>query len=135
MLLPLERSQYITFINSYKNGNRFLQGTTEYNYILRLENKDLNMTTSLRNSNGVNVPTLTYTETTTTTGTRPGASTEQFFSVSTQPTTLNIGLPPGTTPTGTTRTGTETMESFISTYKMPLIIGAVAIGYFFLRKK
>jgi hypothetical protein len=61
-----------------------------------------------------------------------------------------IGLPPGTTPTAftpgseITPTGAKpttpgttpgTNESFISKYKMPLIIGAVAIGYFFLRKK
>lgn len=61
-----------------------------------------------------------------------------------------VGLPAGTTATPlanltprllntientpeTTTPGTN--ESFISKYKMPLIIGAVAIGYFFLKKK
>lgn len=41
-----------------------------------------------------------------------------------------IGLP-----AGTIKTETTTSENFITKYKMPLIIGAVAIGYFFLRKK
>jgi hypothetical protein len=61
-----------------------------------------------------------------------------------------VGLPAGTTATPLTNlpprsvntleqtpetTTPGTTENFLSKYKMPLIIGAVAIGYFFLRKK
>lgn len=130
MLTIIQKPQYLKLLASYKAGNRFNVGTTEYNNVLLLESLDPTWTKSTRLSNGIDVPTLTYTEkmTTGTTQGKPGASGEQLFTVST-PTTTNIGLPPGSTTPGTTS------ESFISKYKMPLIIGAIAIGYFFLRKK
>jgi len=136
MLQITQKPQYLQFLASYKAGNRFNVGTPEYNQIRMLESLDPHWTTTTRLSNGVNVPSLTYTETMTTTTTpgKPGASGEQLFNVST-PITTNIGLPPGSTPTGTETTPGTTSESFISKYKMPLIIGAVAIGYFFLKKK
>lgn len=136
MLTIVQKPQYLKLLASYKAGNRFNAGTPEYNNVLLLESLDPNWTKSTRLSNGVDVPTLTYIETmpTTTTQAPRGTATEQPFSVTTQPTTLNVGLPAGTTPTATT-TETTTTESFVSKYKMPLIIGAIAVGYMLLKKK
>jgi hypothetical protein len=134
MLQITQKPQYLKFLASYKAGNRFNYGTPEYNQILMLESLDPNWTKSTRLSNGIDVPTLTYIETMTTQEIAPrGIKTEQLFSVATQPQVLNVGLPAGTTPT--TTTPDQTNESFISRYKMPLIIGAIAIGYMLLKKK
>jgi hypothetical protein len=136
MLQITQKPIYLKLLASYKAGNRFNAGSPEYNQILMLESLDPNWTKSTRLSNGIDVPTLIYTETMTTgPAPKPNASGELFFTPSDPVTT--IGLPPGTTPTGTTPTTTTpgTTENFLSKYKMPLIIGAVAIGYFLLKKK
>lgn len=135
MLQITQRPIYLKFLASYKAGNRFNAGSPEYNQILMLESLDAIWTKQTRLNNGVDVPTLTYIETmpTTTTIAPRGTTTEQLFSVATQPQVLNVGLPAGTTPTATTTTTTN--ESFVSKYKMPLIIGAIAVGYMLLKKK
>lgn len=139
MLQITQKPQYLKFLAIYKAGNRFNVGTPEYNQILMLESLDPNWTRTTRLNNGVDVPTLTYIETmpTTTTTTAPrGTATEQLFSVATQPQVLNVGLPAGTTAVKpTAETTTTTNESFVSKYKMPLIIGAIAVGYMLLKKK
>lgn len=139
MLTFTQKPEYLKYISLYKAGQRFNTGTSEYNKILLLESLDRNWTNSTRLNNGITVPTLTYIETmpTTTTQAPRGTATEQTFAVTTQPQVLNVGLPAGTTavkPTAET-TPNQTNESFISKYKMPLIIGAVAIGYMLLKKK
>jgi len=47
---------------------------------------------------------------------------------------INVGLPPGITKP-TAETPTTTSASFITKYKMPLIIGAIAVGYMLFKKK
>jgi hypothetical protein len=142
MLTILQKPQYLRLLDSYKAGNRFNVGTPEYRSVLMLESLDQNWTRSTRLSNGIDVPTLTYVEFAPSPkpeGEIPTKSENVFsFSTTLEPKPLNIGLPPGTTPDitkETTTTETTTTESFVSKYKMPLIIGAVAIGYFFLKKK
>lgn len=141
-MLINQQAQYLGFIASYKNGNRFLPNTNEYNSILQLEQIYGATTKQLRENQGLNVPSLTYIEPTptttipktmaTTTSLQPRGTTtgEQTFSVTTQPTTttnLPTGLPAGTTTTN---------ETFLSKYKMPLLIGGAALlGYILLKKK
>lgn len=139
MLTTAQRSKYLGYIVRYKTGARYQYQTPEYNEIVQLERQDSRWTALQRTSAGVNVPSLTYIE-----QTPLPRGDEQFFSTSTQPQTdLNVGLPPGTTPTENTTTTTttpttttQTSESFISKYKMPLIIGGVGIiAYLMFKKK
>lgn len=139
MLNVVEIRMYKNAIALYKNGNRFTPGTREYDQIVHAESRFPIQTSEYRKIAGLNVSSLTSTEF------APAPKPENETPTRGQETlfapvqSLTFGLPPGTTPTGAkpTTPGTTpgTNESFISKYKMPLIIGAVAIGYFFLRKK
>jgi hypothetical protein len=137
LLSTAQKGDYLKYIILYKQGNRLTTGSTDYNKALVIEQDPLQWAKKTRLSNGLDIPSITYNEPT---GSAPkgGAEGELFFTPS-DPLTTTVGLPPGTTPTGTTPTGTTTTpgttENFLSKYKMPLIIGAVAIGYFLLKKK
>lgn len=153
MALPLnltERNDYIDYAIRYRVSNkRYLPNTTDYNIIVKLENKNKAETDTLRQRQNLNIPSLTYVAGQTQQLTQPlTQSLTQPFTTSTMITPLftsqaptltpqrgeikpiidtTIGLPPGTT--------NNTNESFISKYKIPLIIGAVGIGYMLLKKK
>jgi hypothetical protein len=133
MLQLNQQAQYLGYITSYKSGTKFPFGSNEYNNIINLEIISPTQTKNLRERQGVFIPSLTFVER----PQKPGSGGEIFFDVTTQPT--NIGLPPGTTPTTKTTTTSETTpgttDNFLSKYKFPLIIGAVAIGYFLLKRK
>jgi len=154
MLNLFEKAEYKKFATFYTLGKKFEPNTIDFNTIIKLENQSKIDTELIRKNLGLNIPTLTYEEFAPAPkpqndGSTRGLEVSLFAPVQ----SLTFGLPPGTTPitkppgttpittpTGTTPTATpgtrqETNESFISKYKMPLIIGAVAIGYFFLRKK
>lgn len=137
MLTAADKGTYLKYIILYKQGNRLTAGSTDYIKALNMELDPMQWPKKTRLSNGLDIPSITYNEPTGP-AQKGGADGELFFSPST-PITTTIGLPPGTTPTETTPTGTTTTpgttENFISKYKMPLIIGAVAIGYFLLKKK
>lgn len=149
MLTLDERGKYSRFLLGYKVGNRYLQNTADYFVIMGIEQKDPRWTQAQRENNGVNVPSLTYVETITQPTAAPKPIEQPLITsnmitplFTTQPTTLTpqrgeliptndtttVGLPPGTTTTATN-------ESFISKYKMPLIIGAIAVGYMLFKKK
>jgi len=150
MSLPLnltERANYIDYAINYKIKNtRYLPNTIDYNLIIRYETKNKSETDLLRTRQGLNIPSLTYIETVTQPTatpkpiTEPLINTSMFTQFTTQPTTLTpqrgelipivdtttVGLPAGTT--------SET--SFLSKYKMPLIIGGVGIiAYLMFKKK
>jgi len=136
MLQFNDRALYVNAIIRYKQGNRLVPNTPDYAKVVLIEAISPSDTKNLRESQGLTIPSLTYIETmptTTTPAPKPSAN-EQLFSVATQPQVLNVGLPAGTTPTATT-TETTTSESFITKYKMPLIIGAIAVGYMLFKKK
>jgi hypothetical protein len=141
MLNLFDKAEYKIFAQFYTVGKRFTPNTIDFNKVINLENKSKIDTDLIRKQLGLNIPTLTYVEFAPDPkpeNTTPTRGQEQLLSVTAPVQNFNIGLPPGTTspkPNATIPTDTLTNESFISKYKMPLIIGAVAIGYFFLRKK
>jgi hypothetical protein len=134
MLTQIIRNNYIAYAKAYANGTRFLNGSPEFSLIVQSERLSPAETQILRNANGVYVDSLTITE-----SIQQPRGGEQFFNVSSQPTELNVGLPAGTTPTANTTTTTTTatsQTSFLSKYKMPLIIGGVGIiAYLMFKKK
>jgi hypothetical protein len=137
-MLINQQAQYLGFIASYKNGNRFLPGTNEFNQIQQLEQIYTTTTKQLREAQGLNVPSLTFVESVQ--GTKPSpkpGATEGTFTIST-PTITNIGLPPGTTPmditTITTPGATSKLSDFFNTYKTPLLIGGAVIGFLLIKK-
>jgi hypothetical protein len=136
MVSTADKALYLQYIILYKQGNRLTAGSPEYIKALNIELDPMQWPKNTRVSNGLNIPSITYNEPREP-APKGGAEGELFFTPSDPVTT--VGLPPGTTPTGTTPTGTTTTpgttENFLSKYKMPLIIGAVAIGYFLLKKK
>jgi hypothetical protein len=141
MLNIFDKAEYKKFAGFYTVGKRYTPNTRDFDIIISLENKSKIDTELIRKQLGLNIPTLTYVEFAPNPkpeNTTPTRGQEQLFAVTTPVQSLNFGLPAGTTipkPNATMPTDTLTNESFISKYKIPLIIGAIGIGYMFLKKK